>query len=466
LSITTQDLAYQIKVNGQIIREMRLSQKQSYALQSQVRDLLLSGGFRSGKTTVACIKLIVEHCAQPNNRILIGRLTYPELRDSTQKTFFDLLPVEMIKNWYKSEGVLKLKNGTEVLFRHLDPTSEDELKGMELGAAFIDQVEEISEDVYLTLKSRLNMLNVKNRQLIMTCNPLLFWAYKYFKQETDPTRELIEFSMLDNRHNLPEDYIADMLKRPENWKRQFVFGVWDESLLADKCVIPVEYMQGQRVFTMEPIRTFGHVKIFKDVEQGHSYQFGFDTSEGIGLDFNAMSVRDKETGEQVAFWRGQMQPDLFASTIALPTLNYFNKGFAVPEINNTGIAFVNRLKDKYTNIYHRKQFDHEENNETEALGWRTTSSTKPLLVDHYIKLLREGQIKTRANEVLAEYPTFVYTNDVSRKGMGAKQGFHDDSIIADMLACWEIEPKTFHNNNFSSTPVNFDNLIGAGKGGW
>lgn len=434
-------------------------------MNSQARDLLLSGGFRSGKSTIACIKLIIDHCSQRGNRILIGRLTYPELRDSIQKTFFDLLPVQFIKTWNKTEGVLVLKNDCEILFRHLDTTSENELKGMELGAALIDQVEEISEEVYLTLKSRLNKNGVKNRQLLMTCNPLLFWAYKYFKQESDPTRELIEFSMLDNRHNLPEDYIQDMLKRPENWKKQFVYGVWDESLLADKCIIPVEYLQAQRVFIMDPIRMFNQVKIYKDYENGHEYQFGFDTSEGIGLDFNSMSVRDKETGEQVAFWKGQVQPDLFASMISLPTLNYYGRGLAVPEINNTGIAFVNRLKEKYSNIYKRKQFDYEQNEETEALGWRTTTGTKPLLVDHYLKLLREGQIKTRAEETIAEYPTFVYTSDVGRKGMGAKKGFHDDAIIADMLACWEIEPKVYHQQS-NNTPLNFDNLIGSGRGGW
>jgi len=426
---------------------------------------LLSGGFRSGKTTVACIKLIVGPCSEANNRILIGRLTYPELRDSTQKTFFDLLPEHFIKSWNKSEGVLVLRNGTEVLFRHLDTTSQEELKGMELGAAFIDQVEEISEEVYLTLKSRLNKPNVSIRQLIMTCNPLLFWAYKYFKQENDPDRELIEYSMLDNKQNLPQDYIADMLKRPENWKKQFVYGVWDESLLADKAVIPVEYLQAQRVFVTDPIRNFNGVKIYKDVEVGHKYRFGFDTSEGIGQDFCTMSVRDEETGEQVAFWKGNMQPDLFAQMIALPTLNYYNKGLAVPEVNNTGIAFVNRLKEKYSNIYLRQQFDHAQNEEMESLGWKTTPSTKPLLVDNYLKLLREGQIRTRSEETVAEYPTFVYTSDVGRKGMGAKQGFHDDAVIADMLACWEINPKLYHTNN-TNINIDFDNLAGAGRGGW
>lgn len=442
-----------------------MSPKQRHALESPVRDLLLSGGFRSGKTTVACIKLIAGPCSEANNRILIGRLTYPELRDSTQKTFFELLPEHFIKSWNKSEGLLVLKNGTEILFRHLDTTSEEELKGMELGAAFIDQVEEISEAVYLTLKSRLNKPNVKTRQMIMTCNPLLFWAYKYFKQEADPDRELIEFSMLDNKHNLPEDYIADMLKRPENWKKQFVYGVWDESLLADKAVIPVEYLQAQRAFVIDPIRKYNDVNVYKDVESAHKYRAGFDTSEGVGKDYCAMSIRDEETGEQVAFWKGNLQPDIFAVMVAIPMLKYYNNALAIPEINNTGLAFLNRLKVAYTNIYKRQQFDYAQNEEVEALGWRTTSSTKPLLVDGYLKLLREGQIRTRSEETLAEYPTFVYTSDVGRKGMGAKTGFHDDAIMADMLACWEINPKTFHTDN-KFVNVSFDNLVGAGKGGW
>jgi hypothetical protein len=420
------------------MKELILLPKQEQVLASRSKNLLLSGAFRSSKTIAALLKIVCQHLTVPNNRGLIGRLTYPELRDTVQKDFFNLMPEEWIAKWDESKGELRLKNGTEVLFRHLDTVSKFEMRGMELGFALIDQVEEISEDVYDTLSTRLNYNVPGNfRQIIMTCNPALFWAYKKFKQNKDPDCELIEFSMLDNKDNLPEDYLADMLKRPESWKRQYVYGVWDESLLSDSSVIPVEYIQQQKKFIKEPLRLFDDIKIYENVEDNHTYQFGFDLSEGVGLDYSTISGWDCGTGNQVAFWRGQIPPDLLAGK-AVPILKYFNNALAIPEINGMGLAFLTRLKDKYENIYHRTDFDKETDTEKEMLGWKTTFSTKPLLVDNFLKLLREGIIKIRAQEIINEMSTFVYSDDTKRKGMGAQTGFHDDSIISCMLAVWRL----------------------------
>lgn len=402
----------------------------------------MSGAFRSGKTVCALIKLITQHLTIKNNRVLVGRLTYPELRDTVQKDLLYLIPQQAIKRYSQNEGNLELINGTEVLFRHLDTVSEFEIRGMELGAVLISQVEEISESVVDALAGRLSLKHVPNPQIIMDCNPALFWAYKRFKQEQDPDRELIEFSMLDNKDNLRQDYFASMMKKPENWKRQFVYGVWDESLLSNRAVIPIEYIQAQRVFQQEKIRSFNGVEIFKDVEKYHEYQIGVDTSEGIGLDYSAVSCVDIFTGEQVAFWKGQVQPDLLKTNV-IPLAHYYNDAKIVPEINNTGIAFVANLKLEYQNIYMRKDFERDTNEEKQVFGWKTTSGTKPLLVDNFLTLLREGQAVIRSEKVINEMPTFVYTDDVKKKGMGANSGFHDDALIATMLSYLDVDPTKF-----------------------
>lgn len=399
--------------------------------------MLLSGGFRSGKTLSAIIKIITQHCTIANNRGLIGRLTYPELRDTVQKDFFELLPEEWIQNWDKTNGVLTLVNGCEVLFRHLDTVSELEIRGMTLGFVFISQVEEIDESVYKALLARLNlMLPDKDhyRQIIMDCNPSLFWAYKYFKQESDTDRELIEFSMLENQENLPPDYLSDMMKQPALWKKQFVFGIWDESLLSDKSVIPVEYIQTQKMFREEPLRLFEKIDIYENMIRSHNYQIGVDVAEGVGQDRSAVECYDLHTGKQVAHWKGQMQPDLLAKMIVIPLARYFNQALVIPEINSVGLTFLSRLKDDYSNIYKRKVFDKVENKETEQLGWRTTYSTKPLMVDNLLTLLREGMIQIKARDVHAEMSTLVYTTESRKHGIGAQSGFHDDCIIATMLA--------------------------------
>ena len=453
---------YVVKKGEEVVRKIILSDKQKRCLVSKAKEILASGGFRAGKSLGVIIKIIAQHLTVPNNRGLIGRLTYPELRDTVQKDFFQILPSEWIKTWRESRGELILKNGTEILFRHLDSVSEEEMRGMTLGFAYISQVEEIKESVYLTLKSRINLQHVPARQLLMDCNPVLFWAYKYFKQENDPDRELIEFSMFDNKDNLPEDYLADMMKRPENWKKQYVYGVWDESLLSDKAVIPVEYIQLQKRFVRKPKRMLDDVQIFEDVIPEHTYQAGVDTSEGLGLDYSSLSIFDCQTGEQVAYWRGQVQPDLLAMKI-VPALRYFNDAFVVPEINGCGLAFVNKLKEIYENIYKRKEFDRDNEVEKEMLGWKTSFVTKPLLVSNFIKLLREGHIKLRSEETVNEMPTFVYSDEGPRKGMGAQGGFHDDSLIGAMLGCWNIlENQVRMGVSLSS----FDHLVGGGRGGW
>lgn len=419
-------------------------------MESKRKSLLLSGGFRSGKTLSAIVKIITQHCTVPNNRGLIGRLTYPELRDTVQKDFFELLPEEWIQHWDKTNGVLTLVNGCEVLFRHLDTVSELEIRGMTLGFVFISQVEEIDESVYKALLARLNLMLPDEehfRQIIMDCNPSLFWAYKYFKQETDDQRELLEFSMMENQENLPPDYLSDMMKQPALWKKQFVFGVWDESLLSDKSVIPVEYIQTQKKFFEEPIRMFEKIDIFEDVNRAHNYQIGVDVGEGTGHDRSAVVCFDLHTGKQVAHWKGQVQPDLLAKMVVIPLARYFNQALVIPEINSIGLAFLSRLKEDYTNIYKRKEFDKVENRETEVLGWRTTYSTKPLMIDNLLTLLREGMIQIKARDIHSEMSTLVYTTESRKHGVGAQSGFHDDCIIATMLALMD-----FTKNKFTPEP--------------
>lgn len=401
--------------------------------------MLLSGGFRAGKTIAAIIKIITQHLPIPNNEGLIGRLTYRELTDSVQKDFFKLLPPEWIADWNKSEGNLKLKNGTLVMFRHLDAVSEFELRGMTLGFALIDQCEEINEEVYKTLSSRVSLQHVDARQIILTSNPALFWAYKIFKQEklNDPNYEVIEFSMLDNKENLTEDYLAEQLSRPEAWKRQFVHGVWDENLLAERAVISSEYIQEQSAFVKVPISKLDDIVIYEHPDYERPYQIGVDVSEGIGKDFSAFACYNCKTKEQVCAWRGQVPPEVLAEKVTLAA-RHFNNARIVPEVNGIGLALLTKLKEKNVNIYRRKIYDKVANKNTLALGWKTTIATKPLLVDNFLKYLRTGALKIRDQICLNEMKTFVYTTDANKHGMGAEQGFHDDVLIANMLALYEL----------------------------
>jgi len=162
---------------------------------------------------------------------------------------------------------------------------------------------------------------------------------------------------------------------------------------------------------------------------------GADPAEGIGQDDSAITVVDKMTGREVGFYIGQIQPDLFAKKIK-QTAELFNNALAVIEINNHGLAVINALKTEYTNIYQRTVFDKATNTKRKELGWKTSQTTKPLMVDDFIAGLRDDDIGLSTQSTVSQMMTFVHTSESNKYGMGAETGQKDDALISAMLA-WQ-----------------------------
>ena len=122
------------------------------------RNQCFSGGIGNGKTTVACQKAIFLLLAFPGYRVIIARRQLSSLKSSTMETFFAQFPggksSDYIESHNETEAVTYLKNGSRVFWIHLDTANENNLRGKEVNSAIIDQAEEISENIYLTLNSR------------------------------------------------------------------------------------------------------------------------------------------------------------------------------------------------------------------------------------------------------------------------------------------------------------------------
>lgn len=117
--------------------------------------LLYAGGYRAGKTITGCYAAILLSVLCPRNIGLIGRLTATDLKDTTQRTFDEMLPHNLIAKWRPSENHLWLTNGSEILFRHLEQPGGR--KGLTLGWAYIDEITEVSHDILKLLISRLSI---------------------------------------------------------------------------------------------------------------------------------------------------------------------------------------------------------------------------------------------------------------------------------------------------------------------
>ena len=222
------------------------------------------GGVGNGKTTAGIARCFLLSMAYPGNFGLIGRKTYPELRDTTQKEFLDLVraqnggtldPGPIVKQFIKAENLLIFQNGSKIIFRHLDEM--EKILSLNLGFFYIDQAEEIGEDVWKTLVGRLRYWNpAKVREwqeqhledgersehsadyktfkipvhyAFITGNPHPGWVYRWFIEKPPSKKyKIYEASSAANAANLPAGFVEDLREQyDEDYAKRFIDGKWD-----------------------------------------------------------------------------------------------------------------------------------------------------------------------------------------------------------------------------------------------
>src|SRR5581483_1084561 len=128
------------------LNELTLLPGQACFFQDQSKYVAAVTGIGGGKTLTGCAKAIVRYHATPGSLNLIAAPTYSMLRDTVQRTFFELLPPSWIRSWNKNEQHLTRKNGAEVLFR---PAFKYEyLRGPTLASAYVDEAALISAEAW------------------------------------------------------------------------------------------------------------------------------------------------------------------------------------------------------------------------------------------------------------------------------------------------------------------------------
>ncbi len=216
------------------------------------------GGINAGKTYVACAKGELISEMYPENVGLVGRLTYPELRDSTRKTYLDIVKQRnggtleegpIVKRFNKSDNELYYQDGSLVMFRHLEDFSK--ILSINLGWFFIDQAEEVPLETYLALEGRLRLWHPESiiawrkkwsdtlkKQHgfcgtpthfgMITGNPAPTWPKKKYKEDTTGRYFLVEAPSEENRSNHPEGFVEHLRATyPKDWVERFIDGSWD-----------------------------------------------------------------------------------------------------------------------------------------------------------------------------------------------------------------------------------------------
>jgi len=213
----------------------------------------MCGGWGAAKTWALLMRAILQGINTTNpdgtpglfgnlcgNRIIIGRWTAKELKDTTLKDMLQLLPKQWLRGrefgLNRQDMTLRIPGGTEYVLAHF----ENFTIGGNYSAIFIDQSEELDEDTWDMLPGRIRMQYTLRDVLIpefcrcicTTRNPNGHsWQYNRWElnrlkaergQPFDSAYYTIPCTTHDNAENLPPDYIPN-LQRSLSPKKYRIF---------------------------------------------------------------------------------------------------------------------------------------------------------------------------------------------------------------------------------------------------
>ena len=154
-----------------------------------------------------------------------------------------------------------------------------------------------------------------------------------------------------------------------------------------------------------------------------------------GDDYCAAVVLDLETGEQVAEYREQTDPDKYGRMLARLGYVYAGRDRAAwlgVESNNMGQAALSELKNaRYPRLWRRQQKEQARARQAPKLGLETNKHTRERLLTFLGATLREKPERIKSE--IAKYELERFVKD--EMGFGeAASGFHDDVVLAWAIA--------------------------------
>lgn len=210
--------------------------KQSEFHQLAAKYRLFMGGWGNGKTSGCCAEFFARLMEFPGTNSIVARKTRPELKsttwdmllngDKSVDTGWHGIPREAIASYNKSDLHLELRNGSQVWGLPLDDPAK--LENYNLGLYWVDQAEEITEDIFLKFQGRLRQQRAP-REGLLSANPNGHnWIFKRFIDESRPEKwkalyKAVEATTFDNP-SLPMDYFDQFEGLPEHWLQRFVYG--------------------------------------------------------------------------------------------------------------------------------------------------------------------------------------------------------------------------------------------------
>jgi phage terminase large subunit len=106
----------------------------------------------------------------------------------------------------KSEQLINLPNGSEILFRGMDDA--EKIKSSEFNYIWMEEATEFTMQDFLQLRLRLRRANAGQRnQMFLTFNPVSSWATDHFLKQEQEDVGILQTTYKDNIRFLDDDYV-------------------------------------------------------------------------------------------------------------------------------------------------------------------------------------------------------------------------------------------------------------------
>jgi len=173
-----------------------------------------------------------------------------------------------------------------------------------------------------------------------------------------------------------------------------------------------------------------YVRIYEKPRNNTPYVIGGDT-KGEGKDYFAATVIDNSTGHRVATMHMDVSNSKPYSWQMYCLGIYYNEAMIAIEMNFNTAPIEELQRLRYRRQYARRKYDDYTHQATKRYGWKTTGTTRPIIIDKEIEVVSEDIEVFKDIPTLQEMLTFIYDKNGRPDAMAGK---HDDLLMSDMIA--------------------------------
>lgn len=199
----------------------------------------------------------------------------------------------------------------------------------------------------------------------------------------------------------------------------------------------------------------GHLQIWKGPTFHDTFVIGADIAMGAQQDYSVATVFNTQQ-ELVAMLRTNIiDPGTFGDLLFYLG-RYYNNALVCVESNSIGNTTLDRLRQmNYVNLYSETKVAAMRTEETEKLGFRTTSSSKPRIIGHLKRCVEDLDIRVPAVEAIQELKDYVQTESGKTEALA---GSHDDIVMAMAIS---MEVLRTHRDKLTVNRIPWTQKIGG-----